>query len=86
LTSQAGGLQDKPAGTLAGKMATVVDLVTRLPVHLVCEAECTSDTRFEADLLSVLAAQTLPGMDRGFYHFQFWAQLIGAANCLSSVA
>jgi len=34
-----------------------------------------SDTHFEADLLSVLAAQTLLIMDR-FYHFQFWAQLI----------
>jgi len=27
-------LQDKPMGILAGKMATVVDLVTRLPVHI----------------------------------------------------
>ena len=27
-------LQDKPTGTLAGKMATVIDLVTRLPVHI----------------------------------------------------
>jgi hypothetical protein len=34
------------------------------------------DTHFEADLLAVLAARTLLIMDRGFYHFQFWAQLI----------
>jgi len=71
-------LQDKPAGTLAGKMATVVDLVTRLPVHIWFEEKASaSDTHsLEADLLSVLAAQTLLIMDRGFYHFQFWAQLI----------
>lgn len=70
-------LQDKPAGTLAGKMATVVDLVTRLPIHVwFKEKASASDTHFEADLLSVLAAQTLLIMDRGFYHFQFWAQLI----------
>jgi len=67
-------LQDKPAGTLAGKMATVVDLVTRLPIWF--EEKASADTHFEADLLSVLAAQTLLIMDRGFYHFQFWAQLI----------
>jgi hypothetical protein len=69
-------LQNKPTGTLAGKMATVVDLGTRLPVHIWFEEKAsTSDIHFEADLLSVLAAQTLLIMDRGFYHFQFWAQL-----------
>lgn len=69
-------LQNKPVGTLAGKMATVVDLVTRLPVHIWFEEKpSASDTHFEADLLSVLAAHTLLIMDRGFYHFQFWAQL-----------
>lgn len=70
-------LQDKPRGTLAGKMATVVDLVTRLPVHIWFEEKpSASDTHFEADLLAVLTAHTLLIMDRGFYHFQFWAQLI----------
>ena len=29
-----------------------------------------------ADLLGVLSAKTLLILDRGFYHFQFWAQLI----------
>jgi len=56
------------AGTLAGKMATVVDL-TRLPVHIWFEEKASaSDTHFEADLLSVLAAQTLLIMD-GASHF-----------------
>ena len=72
-------LQDKPVGTLAGKMATVVDLVTRLPVQIwFTQKPTASDTYFEPDLLAVLKANTLLIMDRGFYHFQFWAQLIEA--------
>ncbi len=72
-------LQDKPVGTLAGKMASVVDLVTRLPVPIWFEENPrASDTHFETDLLRVLSAKTLLIIDRGFYHFQFWAQLIEA--------
>lgn len=53
-------LQDKPVGTLAGKMATVVDLVTRLPIHIWFEENPkASDTSFEDDLLRVLPAKTL---------------------------
>jgi hypothetical protein len=72
-------LQDKPMGILAGKMATVVDLVTRLPVHIWFEENPkANDVHFEDDLLQVLDAKTLLIIDRGFYHFQFWAQLIKA--------
>lgn len=72
-------LQDKPMGTLAGKMATVVDLVTRLPVQIwFTENPATSDTYFETHLLAVVRANTLLIIDRGFYHFQFWNQLIDA--------
>lgn len=72
-------LQDKPTGTLAGKMATVVDLVTRLPVQIwFTENPAASDTHFEALLLAALKANTLLIIDRGFYHFQFWQQLIEA--------
>lgn len=72
-------LQDNPPGTLAGKMATVVDLVTRLPVQIwFTEKASASDTCFESDLLAVLKANTLVIIDRGFYHFQFWNQLIAA--------
>jgi hypothetical protein len=72
-------LQDKPPGSLAGKMATVVDLVTRLPVQIwFTENPATSDTYFETHLLTVIKANTLLIIDRGFYHFQFWNQLIDA--------
>lgn len=33
---------------------------------------------FVDDLLRVLDAKTLLIIDRGFYHFQFWSQLIEA--------
>lgn len=69
-------LQDKTVGTLAGKMGTVVDLVTRLPVQIWFEPNPkASDTCFEDDLLNVVTAKTLLIVDRGFYHFLFWAQL-----------
>lgn len=69
-------LQDKTVGTLAGKMGTVVDLVTRLPVQIWFEPNPkTSDTCFEDDLLNLVAAKTLLIVDRGFYHFLFWSQL-----------
>lgn len=69
-------LQDKTVGTLAGKMGTVVDLVTRLPVQIWFEQNPkASDTCFEEDLLNLVAAKTLLIIDRGFYHFLFWSQL-----------
>jgi len=60
---------------LAGKICTVIDLVTRLPVEV-----CFTPTRsirnyFEASLLNLLTAKTLILLDRGFYHFQFLQQL-----------
>lgn len=70
-------LQEQPTGTLAGKMATVVDLVTRLPVVVWFTSNPKAPDRcFEANLLHQIKAKTLLIMDRGFYHFQFWTQLI----------
>ena len=51
--------------------------VTRLPVEIwFPENPSASDTRFEENLLDLVSAQTLLLLDRGFYHFQFWQQLI----------
>jgi hypothetical protein len=69
-------LSEVPRGQLAGKICTVIDLVTRLPVEVwFCTNPRASETNFEADLLSLVAAKTLLLLDRGFYHFQFLAQL-----------
>lgn len=69
-------LQHSPKGVLAGKMVTVIDLPSRLPVEIwFSEQAQRSDTRFEADILQLVSAGTLLLLDRGFYHFQFWQQL-----------
>ena len=70
-------LEDVPQGQLAGKMGVVIDLMTRLPVEIwFKENPRTSDTKFEEEVLNLVAAKTLLLLDRGFYHFHFWLQLI----------
>ena len=69
-------LEEIPKGQLAGKMAVVIDLITRLPIEIRFEENPrASDTRFEAQILELVEAKTLLLLDRGFYHFQFWHQL-----------
>ncbi len=70
-------LEEVKPGKLAGKMGVVVNLVTRLPVAIWwSENPRASDTRFEENLLQLVSAKTLLLIDRGFYHFLFWQQLI----------
>lgn len=58
-------------------MGVVIDLVTRLPMAIwFAENPRASDTRFEDNLLELVSAKTLLLLDRGFYHFLFWQQLI----------
>jgi hypothetical protein len=66
-----------PTGKLAGKMGVVIDLITRIPVEIwFQENPKASDVKFETELLALVEAGTLLLLDRGFYHFQFWQQLI----------
>ncbi len=70
-------LEDVPTGQLALKMATVIDLMTRLPVEIwFQENPRASDTKLEENILNLVPAKTLLLLDRGFYHFSFWLQLI----------
>jgi hypothetical protein len=51
--------------------------MTLLPVEIwFCENARNADTKFEADILKLVAPKTLLLLDRGFYHFNFWLQLI----------
>jgi len=71
-------LQDAPQGKLAGKLCTVIDLLTRLPVQVWFHTNpLAHDTNFLADLLT--PASTLLILDRGFYDFGFCA-----LNCQTS--
>jgi len=58
-------------------MSTVIDLMTRLPVEIWFEENPkASDTKLEENILNLVTARTLLLLDRGFYHFNFWYQLI----------
>ena len=70
-------LEEIPQGQLAGKIGVVIDLVTRLPVEIwFKENPRTNDTKLEQDILNLVTGKTLLLLDRGFYHFNFWWQLI----------
>lgn len=72
-----GSWKEREDAPLAGKMLTIIDLVTRLPIQIwFCENPQRSDVKFESDLLALVPAKTLLLLDRGFYHFQFFADLI----------
>jgi hypothetical protein len=70
-------LEDMPRGQLAGRMATVIDLMTRLPVEVwFLKNPRASDVKVEEKIRQLVPANTLLLLDRGFYHFNFWQQLI----------
>jgi hypothetical protein len=70
-------LADVPVGQLAGKIGTVVDLVTRLPVAVwFCERPRAHDSTFMPDLVLLATTKTLLILDRGFYDFVFFNDLI----------
>ena len=70
-------LEESQRGQLAGKMSTVIDLMTRLPVEIWFEENPKfSDIKLEENILNIVTANTLVLLDRGFYHFKFWLQLI----------
>lgn len=70
-------LEEVPQGQLAGKIFTLIDLVTRLHIEVWFYTNPrAAETNFEGDLLNLATAKTLLLLDRGFYHFQFFAQLI----------
>lgn len=69
-------LEDVPIGQLAGKICTVIDITTRLPVEIwFSERARAFDTTFIADLLALVPKKTLLILDRGFYDFKFFADL-----------
>lgn len=70
-------LEDVPKGQLAGKMGVVIDLITRLPIEIwFQENPRSSDIKLEQNILELVPSNTLLLLDRGFYHFRFWLQLM----------
>lgn len=72
-----GSLQDCPPGQLAGKLCTVIELATQLPVQVwFTDDPKAHDSQFLDDLLGLVTAQTLLLLDRGFYDFAWWGKLV----------
>jgi hypothetical protein len=70
-------LKDSPVGVLAGKICTVINLATRLPEQTWYTANALAhDTNFQSKILSLVQAGTLWIVDRGFYDFTFFDDLI----------
>lgn len=77
LFQKLGSREEAPKGKLAGKMGVVIDLMRRLPVEIWFQEKASaSDIRFEENILELVPAETLLLLDRGFYHFHFWHQLM----------
>jgi Transposase DDE domain len=71
-------LKEVSTGKLAGKMCLVLDVIRQLPVELwFHENAAAFDTNFIPQILALVTAKTLLILDRGFYDFQFFADLMG---------
>ena len=58
---------------MAGKIITVIDFRTRLPVEIWFEENPkASDTIASEEILNLVTENTLLLLDTGFYHFIFW--------------
>jgi len=70
-------LEALPAGQLAGKICTVIELGSQLPVKIWFSEDAKAhDCQFLDALLALATAKTLLILDRGFYDFEWWAQLV----------
>lgn len=77
LVRRTGLLRDLPDHPLAGRMMGLLDVTSRLPVHLwYTEDDQAHDQRFWEEILSVLKPNTLLLLDLGFTNYQAYAQLM----------
>jgi len=71
-----GLLKDLPSTPLGGKLLGVLDLPSKLPVHLWLEGEAeVNEKAFLERVQAVLPTETLLLIDRGFYAFPFFDYL-----------
>ena len=70
-------LRDVPVGQLAGKICSVIDLVTHLPVETWFREHASDhDSNFLPQILAMAKAKVLFIFDRGFYDFTFFDDLL----------
>jgi len=79
LLRKAGLLRDSVTHPLAGRIAAVLDVVTRLPVQLWYDPDANAhDQRFWLSVIHQLATQCLLLFDSGFLNFEVFDQLTTA--------
>ena len=77
LVRRVGLLRDLDDHPLAGRMMGVLDVTSRLPVHLwYTDDEQAHDQRFWAQILPVLPTKTLLLLDLGFTNYKAYGQLM----------
>lgn len=77
LLRRVGLLRDLPDHPLAGRMMALLDVTSRLPVHLwYTDEEPRHDQRFWAQILAVVQSGTLLLLDLGFTNYGYYAQLM----------
>jgi hypothetical protein len=70
-------LKDIPVGQLAGKICSVIDLVTHLPIETWFRENASDhDSNFLPQIRAMAKAKVLFIFDRGFYDFTFFDDLI----------
>ncbi|MCB0114813.1 MAG: IS4 family transposase [Caldilineaceae bacterium] len=92
LMRRVGLLRDLPKHPLAGRMMGLLDVTSRLPVHLWYEEDDQAhDQRFWDQILDVLLPDTLLLLDLGFTNYEYYARLMAAqvvfiSRCKSNAA
>lgn len=78
LMRRIGLLRDVPEHPLAGRMMALLDVTSRLPVHLwYTDEEQSHDQRFWNQILAILQPGSLLLLDLGFTNYHAYAKLIG---------
>jgi hypothetical protein len=92
LVRRSGLLRDLDDHPLAGRMMGVLDVTSRLPVHLwYTDDDQAHDQRFWEQILSVVPPRTLLLLDLGFTNYKAYAQLMAqqvtfVTRCKSNAA
>lgn len=70
-------LETSKLGQLGGRICAVIDLETRLPIQTMFDSHpYAHESNFVPQLLEIIPSQTLLLLDRGFWNFRFFEQLI----------
>lgn len=76
LLKKVGLLQDKTTAVLAGKVATIVDIITQVPAHIwYKESAQAHDQSFWQQIMAVLTAGTLLLFDKGLIDYGIFDRL-----------